>query len=77
MKNSFLIFSSVTVALKAQKFLEQRGIYCDITKTPRIVNGCGCGHSLRIRQSDLKKATELLQVQRIPLVGTYGGEETA
>lgn len=75
MKNSLILFASITYALKAKKYLERRGVICDIIRTPRFVNGCGCGHSLKLRELDLQRSFDMLERAGYQVVGTYLLEE--
>ena len=49
MQNSLIAMTSITYAMKAKRLLENKGIYCDIVRTPKNL-GTGCGYSLSVRK---------------------------
>lgn len=63
MQKSLIAVSSITYAMKAKKLLNNRGIYCEIQRTPKNL-GSGCGYSIRVRD-DLKYIFSILDEENI------------
>lgn len=42
--------SSITYANKAKKVLNERGIYCEVIKTPKNFSS-GCGYSIKVKDN--------------------------
>lgn len=63
-----LIFNSVTFALKAQGVLENAGIKTRLEKLKKEKALHGCGYGLKIKNSDIMKARNVLEKERIRLV---------
>lgn len=64
MKNTLITMTSITYALKAKAFLNNKRIYCEIEKTPKNI-GSGCGYSIRIND-DPNYIISLLDSNNIP-----------
>lgn len=56
--------TSITYAMKAKRLLEDKGIYCDIVRTPKNL-GTGCGYSLSVRK-DPRDIIRILEQNGIP-----------
>ncbi len=68
MGNPTILMSSLTSALRAQKLLEQRGIYSYIRKIANNQKLGGCGYGLEI-QGDVNSVLNILQVAGIRVLG--------
>ncbi|MBR6338188.1 MAG: DUF3343 domain-containing protein [Ruminococcus sp.] len=64
MQNSLIAMTSITYAMKAKRLLEDKGIYCDIVRTPKNL-GTGCGYSLSVRK-DPREIIRILEQNGIP-----------
>ncbi len=64
MKNTLITMTSITYALKAKAYLNNKRIYCEIEKTPKNI-GSGCGYSIRIKD-DPNYIISLLDSNNIP-----------
>ena len=43
-----IAMTSITYAMKAKALLNEKGLYCEIQRTPKDI-GSGCGYSLRVQ----------------------------
>ncbi len=68
MSKNIIMLNSVTHAFKAKDVLLQNGIKTEIIKTPKEINSCGCGYSLKI-DSDVETAGRILSDQKIEIQG--------
>lgn len=64
MKNTLITMTSITYALKAKAYLNNKRVYCEIEKTPKNI-GSGCGYSIRIKD-DPNYIISLLDSNNIP-----------
>ena len=55
-----IICRSLTYAQRTAAVLERAGIPCAILRTPKVLAGEGCSHSVRIAQRKLTAALEVL-----------------
>ena len=69
MSENIIILDSVTHAFKARDILYKSGIKTEIIKTPKEINSCGCGYSLKL-DSNLNKAEQILSEHKIETKGT-------
>lgn len=67
--------TSITYAMKAQRLLEQVGIFTTIGRTRKNKEGLGCGYSLFIKSSDLNRTLDILSNYNIRVVSVepFGG----
>lgn len=63
MQKSLIAVSSITYAMKAKKLLNNRGIYCEMQRTPKNL-GSGCGYSIRVRD-DIDYILSILDEENI------------
>ncbi len=56
--------TSITYAMKAKRLLNDKGIYCEIVRTPKNL-GTGCGYSLSVNK-DPKEIVRILEQNGIP-----------
>lgn len=63
MKRYTITFSSVTIAMKAQRAFRSEGINTDIIKTPKNL-ASGCGYSL-VYSGELEAAMDILEKRGI------------
>lgn len=68
MSYNVLIFSSITYALKAQSIFEQNGIKSKLEKLKKEKALNGCGYGLKIRNSDILRAGNVLDRERIKIL---------
>lgn len=65
MRYRILVMSSVTYALKAQGILAHEGIPTRLEKLLKDQSVRGCGYGLRIENSKIPRAKEILGAQNI------------
>ena len=68
MAYNILIFSSITYALKAQGIFEREGIKSKLEKLKKEKALGGCGYGLRILNSDVIRAKNAVEKERIKIV---------
>ncbi len=56
--------TSITYAMKAKRLLNDKGIYCEIVRTPKNL-GTGCGYSLSVNK-DPKEIVRILEQNGVP-----------
>ena len=61
MKNCMITFRSVTPAQRGEQTLNRAGIYCHLSRTPRLMEERGCGYCLRLLQVQLPFALQQLE----------------
>jgi hypothetical protein len=66
MENNIILLTSITYAHKAQQLLRSYRISSQIVRTPKELNGCGCGYSLT-GNFNKKDVIEILQTAGIKL----------
>ena len=59
MKNYYIVLSSVTVAQRLQKVLQNQGIRSTMVHTPKKIADGGCGYSLIVSEAVLSKSLRL------------------
>ncbi len=59
MAKKYMMFPSITYALKAKNILRSHGIYADMVKTSQFKNQKGCGYSLIVNRNFEKALTVL------------------
>ncbi|MBR1751414.1 MAG: DUF3343 domain-containing protein [Ruminococcus sp.] len=47
MPKSLIAMTSITYAMKAKRMLNEKGFYCEITRTPKGL-GSGCGYCIQV-----------------------------
>lgn len=68
MDTKYLIFSSVTYALRAMSLLESKGLNSRLEKIKNISSIGGCGYSLAVDIRFLDTAIKIIQSQGIRIV---------
>ena len=71
MKYCYITFRSVTYAQRSERLLQQKGIRCNLLRTPRWMEEQGCGYCLRLQIRDGSEAVSLLREHQMPLRKTY------
>lgn len=66
MRFIYITFSTVTGAMEGKRQLQRRGIDASLRRTPEVLRQRGCGYSLRLRQTQVETAKQLLLHQGIP-----------
>ena len=66
MRFIYITFSTVTGAMEGKLQLQRRGIDASLRRTPEVLRQRGCGYSLRLRQTQVETAIQLLLHQGIP-----------
>ncbi|MCR5816590.1 MAG: DUF3343 domain-containing protein [Ruminococcus sp.] len=64
MQKGLIAMTSITYAMKAKRLLNDKGIYCEIVRTPKNL-GTGCGYSLSVNK-DPKEIVRILEQNGIP-----------
>lgn len=64
-----IAMTSITYAMKAKALLNEKGLYCEIQRTPKDI-GSGCGYSLRV-QNDPNTIIAFLESGNIPHKDAY------
>ena len=64
MQKGLIAMPSITYAMKAKRLLNDKGIYCEIVRTPKNL-GTGCGYSLSVNK-DPKEIVRILEQNGIP-----------
>ena len=59
MKVFYVTYRSLTKAQRARKELLTRSVRCELIRTPRQLQSGGCGYSLRLNESEFRKAQPL------------------
>ena len=68
MAYNIILFSSVTYALKAQGAFERNGIKSKLEKLKKEQALHGCGYGLKVLNSDLMRARETSERERIKII---------
>ena len=68
MENNIIMFSSITLAMRAKDVLNKNKINCKLIRTPVHLRNKSCGYSL-IVTNNFNIATELIGRNRIPVLG--------
>lgn len=72
MNNEWLItFRSVTYAQKAERALRMGRIPCRMQRTPKYLTERGCGYCLRLGETDIPAAVEILRREKLPYEKMY------
>ena len=64
MQRSLIAMTSITYAMKAKRLLNDKGIFCEIVRTPKNL-GSGCGYSLSVKK-DPREVVLILEQNSIP-----------
>ncbi len=68
MDTKYLIFSSVTYALRGMSLLKSKGFYSRLEKIKTISSIGGCGYALAVSADILDMAVSLIQSEGIRIV---------
>lgn len=68
MENNIIMFSSVTLAMRAKDVLSKNRINSKLIRTPVHLRNKSCGYSLIVNK-DINIATEIISRNRIPYLG--------
>ena len=71
MKSYYVTFRSVTHGQRGEKLLREKGIRCNLLRTPRWMEAKGCGYSLRIWTEDINRLVALLRRNHVPMQRVY------
>lgn len=71
MRFVYITFRSVTPAQRGEEALNRAGFRCTLQRTPRWMEERGCGYRLRLLQSNLNAALNLLRDQQVPFQKIY------
>lgn len=74
MEGQYVVVSSITYAYKGRDALERKGIRVKIQKAPKDLSSCGCHYVLKIMNSPLWKAVEILENAHVKIISTGGGD---
>ncbi|MBQ7522338.1 MAG: DUF3343 domain-containing protein [Clostridia bacterium] len=66
MSKKYMMFPSITYAMKAKNILRSQGIYADMVKTSQFSTQKGCGYSL-VFNRNFDKALAVLQKNGISI----------
>ncbi len=64
MPKSLIAMTSITYAMKAKRMLNNKGLYCEIVRTPKNL-GSGCGYCLSVTKEPAE-IIRLLEQNGIP-----------
>lgn len=64
--DNIIMLGSITYAFKARDYLKSHGIASQIIKTPKELNSCGCGYS--IKTDSYAEAIKLLHNKGIKIL---------
>ena len=73
MNNNYLIFFSVTLAIKAREVLRKNGINSKVIKTPNKTSDKGCSYSLVIF-GDINRAVDMIKRSGIKISGIIAAD---
>ncbi len=59
MKRYTIAFTSITIAMKAQNILRQKGIFAEVIRTPKNL-ASGCGYSI-VLNGNLEEAIDYIE----------------
>ena len=66
MRTYWLItFRTVTYAQRAQRALQQKHMFSQLQRTPKMLTVRGCGYCLRLREEDVLAAVAILRSEQI------------
>lgn len=74
MNQDCITFRSITPAQRAQNVLRQAGVDTGLQRTPRYMDGKGCGYCLRVRPRDRDRALGLLTRAGIEYWNVFPGD---
>ena len=76
MKKEWLItFRTITYAQRAERILQEGGIFAQLHRTPKSLSQRGCGYCLRLQERDIPIARQLLELQQLHYEKIYAGNE--
>ena len=61
MEQYLITFRSVTYAQRGERSLRKRGMACTLMRTPKWMEEQGCGYGLRLRGTNVYRATDALR----------------
>ncbi len=68
MDTKYLIFSSVTYALRAMNILKRYGFECRLQKIKNIKRLGGCGYALAINSNDVSSAVPHIKAEGLRIL---------
>lgn len=68
MNTKYLIFSSVTYALRSMTLLKRYGVYSRLEKIKNISSLGGCGYALAVNENDTSTAVGIISSEGIRIV---------
>ncbi len=68
MNTKYLIFSSVTYALRAMNTLKKHGIECRLQKIKNIKSIGGCGYALAIGENSISSALPYINAEGLRIL---------
>ncbi|MEE1319408.1 MAG: DUF3343 domain-containing protein [Ruminococcus sp.] len=68
MENNLIMFSSVTLAMRAKDLLNKNRIMCKVIRTPVNLRNRSCGYSVLVT-NNFQFAMDLISSNRIPVLG--------
>ncbi len=68
MENNLIMFSSVTLAMRANDLLNKNRIMCKVIRTPVNLRNRSCGYSVLVT-NNFQFAMDLISSNRIPVLG--------
>lgn len=74
MSGQYIIVSSITYAYKGKNALERKGIRSNIERAPLTLSDCGCNYAIRIGNSSLMRAVEILENAHIRVISSGEAE---
>jgi hypothetical protein len=72
MSGQYVIVSSITYAYKGKSALERKGIKVSIEKAPKEISDCGCHYAIKILNSPLNVAVDILNNAKVKIITTGG-----
>ena len=71
MKYCLITFRSVTPAQRGERVLQQGGIDCVLSRTPKWMEQQGCGYSLRVPSNQAPECARLLRQKNVDFRKIY------
>lgn len=68
MDTKYLVFSSVTYALRALSLLSQNSVYARLEKIKNLRAVGGCGYALAVKSADLDAASNIITSSGIRII---------
>ena len=73
MNTKYLIFSSVTYALRSMTLLKRYGLFSRLEKIKNIQALGGCGYALAVNSGDAQTAIETISAEGIRIIDVLDG----